>query len=518
MVALSWLVCALCGLSVVDAIRETSNRRSEVGGNATTTVPCQGPPNWETVFLGNKRPYTPPVEHTVHGNWWAPQMCVKPMLLKSFLLSRHSSRYPLREKTANMLVQETLPAIWEILLSSTDQVQVELKSMMKHLQHRCQWGHKFGKCSDCGQREAEDMGGRFWGYDDRDLQVNWFSTSLDRAKTTALSWRRGLDSEVKHGNLHGITFSPPEAPSQLLESTLRFYDTCKNHQDRLEEQTHKGRQHAPDLSSIGHKIFTVLFPQLAATFSKQYASHADKLGKLSAQLAENVYTLCQEETAVGPGPGSDGPSTESEYWCALLDTEDVTLISMAERREFCLEAGPCAFGEYSQAHALPMLDLFKHFLDEEVPKSGIIPVQAYFAHENTLWPLLTLLGFVTDDSQMPSMLANLRIDVLSCGADQWASAWLNEEPLSWPDAVRSLEAEKYDSNFALLAMVTSLVERRRAQASVWIEELVKKLVETEPEPTPEELQSRFCGMPKLPKDKSITNTAVFCPCPSCFER
>ncbi|CAE8672912.1 unnamed protein product [Polarella glacialis] len=339
-------------------------------------------PFWQDL-LGSKSPYVPPETSRTDDNSEAPIANLSHFTLeRSFLLARHCSRYPVKEAC----VQGLEDALGDLpgLDKQRRWMQDDLKS----------FSGKYGQCSACGLAELRGIGRRFWrggvGLSGRSLQVQWSSTYVPRTVDSAHHWRKGLLSGGQ------ARFSPAGGPKVVARceddpygfSQLRFFDTCARYVDYNRREAKLPAklwaQEEVRLPLIGRQLLL----RMGLSWPLALAVEANR----ARDLALSVYQLCQAEVDTGsfqPGTVNGGVGR----WCALLEEEDVAVLSVGGQLEQCYKNGPCG-PSIGWLQACPLLRTFQAFLasgTSDLPgrsSDRALLVEAFFAHAETLGPFL----------------------------------------------------------------------------------------------------------------------------------
>ncbi|CAE8720478.1 unnamed protein product [Polarella glacialis] len=329
-------------------------------------------PFWQDL-LGSKSPYVPPETSRTDDNSEAPIANLSHFTLeRSFLLARHCSRYPVKEAC----VQGLEDALGDLpgLDKQRRWMQDDLKS----------FSGKYGQCSACGLAELRGIGRRFWrggvGLSGRSLQVQWSSTYVPRTVDSAHHWRKGLLSGGQ------ARFSPAGGPKVVARceddpygfSQLRFFDTCARYVDYNRREAKLPAklwaQEEVRLPLIGRQLLLRMglsWPlalaveanrarALASALPNKHFIEATSPLLRDKDLALSVYQLCQAEVDTGsfqPGTVNGGVGR----WCALLEEEDVAVLSVGGQLEQCYKNGPCG-PSIGWLQACPLLRTFQAFL------------------------------------------------------------------------------------------------------------------------------------------------------------
>lgn len=395
---------------------------------APVEQPSDGPP-WQE-HLQSKAPYAPAVQSCDGPPWQehleskAPYSYTGPAggdtgggrcpTRRSFYVARHCSRHP--RKTKWMLkLREALAGLsapgWEAVINATI-VQNE---------------NSLEQCSPCGLDEHRSIGWRLHQHlGGAPLLVHWSATEKRRVVDSAKAWRQGVEEA---GVARFVPESSPKVAAcsdDIFEfSKLRFFDSCVGLQ---ENKTNRWKPWVASNGSVP-KIGRRVLERMGISPTSLVDVGDDQL----RTVAISVYKICQTEVNVGLyGEG---------HWCALLREDEAAVMATTNYLKHCFKHGPCAHDAIATLQACPLLAVLRDFLQPRGANAsdggpdGEVPVEAFFAHAETLTPLLALLGMLPGEGAFHClpMSANLRVDVLQCpGGGETARAWLNELPAEWP--------------------------------------------------------------------------------------
>eukprot|EP00931_Biecheleriopsis_adriatica_P036376 TRINITY_DN20958_c0_g1_i1.p1 TRINITY_DN20958_c0_g1~~TRINITY_DN20958_c0_g1_i1.p1 ORF type:complete len:516 (+),score=98.97 TRINITY_DN20958_c0_g1_i1:44-1591(+) len=376
------------------------------------TQECTGP-SWKG-FLGSKTPYQ--FQRHVAGKPVEAE-AVDGVLLQSFFLSRHCTRYPTNSKDIKLLKKLFSRIDAPTQTQWLDEMSSELAG-------------KYGLCTSCGMEEEKNVGRRFKDrfLKGRNLKVKWSATYKERTQQTAWAWRSGLEQEDPSVKFVNFTPRVASCESDLMEySETLFFRTCDGYQSfktgRMKAPLNRWEKTNGTLKSIGESIL------------KRMGSNATLGGKHLRKLASSTYNLCATEVDAGL-------YATQPRWCTLLNETDAVVLSHRDYLKQCSASGPCS-DSIAYKDACPLVWRLRSFLQQaqtsplpsstnELPE---VHVTAIFAHAETVVPFLTALGFYThaENFRTPNMAINLRVDVLRHKSGELqVLTRVNELPVQWP--------------------------------------------------------------------------------------
>lgn len=295
-----------------------------------------------------------------------------------WLISRHGARSP--DKKEILQMSERLPDIRDAIVAA-GKLGKDVLDRLKQWKLKAKLeGQMF--LSQSGEREQEEMGNRWRNrlmnllQDRNKLLVR--ATDYQRTRESAKFFLKGVfKKELNLDPTNPNLIQVPPSPERDDDNLLRFMDNCPKYTKDVKENIETTAQ----VGVLEH----------CKGYSDMLENTRTKAGvNLSSRDIILIWQMCRFEKAWWP--------QESSPWCSIFTKESLQILEYKEdlKRYYTFAYGNDINWKMTQPLFSDILSKFEQVRASQSNLTGVL----YFAHAETVGPLLAALGLYQDDKHL----------------------------------------------------------------------------------------------------------------------